>query len=129
MFVVSPAINAFAFEEPVYSGDDTQLTCYVSRGDEPISISWTFNGQVLNSGLGVQVVNVGSKTSLLTLTNVNHRSDGEYSCTARNPAGVAVFSAELTVYGKAICKRSSKSRHEKGGISALAFSFLVGRSR
>ena len=99
--IVGPAINPFAFDQPVYSGDDVQVTCYVSKGDEPISVSWTLNGMPLTSGHnGVQLVNVGSKTSLLTLTNVNHNSDGEYRCLAHNPAGVASYSANLTVYGK-----------------------------
>ena len=98
-----PAINPFAFDQPVYSGDDVQVTCYVARGDEPISLSWTLNGQPLsNSRPGVNLVNVGSKTSLLTLNNVNHHSDGEYRCLARNPAGVVAFSANLTVYGKVV---------------------------
>ena len=99
--IVGPAINPFAFDQPVYSGDDVQVNCYVSKGDEPLSVSWTLNGMPLTSGHnGVQLVNVGSKTSLLTLTNVNHNSDGEYRCLAHNPAGVASYSANLTVYGK-----------------------------
>jgi hypothetical protein len=99
---VLPAINPFAFDQPVYSGDDVQLTCYVARGDEPISVSWTLYGLPLdNSRPGVNLVNVGSKTSLLTMSNVNHNSDGEYRCLAKNPAGVSSYSANLTVYGKA----------------------------
>lgn len=99
---VLPAINPFAFDQPVYSGDDVQLTCYVARGDEPISVSWTLNGLPLdNSRPGVNLVNVGSKTSLLTMSNVNHNSDGEYRCLAKNPAGISSYSANLTVYGKA----------------------------
>lgn len=98
---VLPAINPFAFDSPVYSGDDVQVTCYVSRGDEPISVSWTLNGEPLtDSRSGVQILNVGSKTSLLTLANVNHQSDGEYRCWAKNPAGSASLPASLTVYGK-----------------------------
>lgn len=98
---VLPAINPFAFDQPVYSGDDVQLTCYVARGDEPIAVSWTLDGIPLdNSRPGVNLVNVGSKTSLLTMSNVNHYSDGEYRCVARNPAGISSYSANLTVYGK-----------------------------
>lgn len=100
--LVLPVINPFAFDQPVYSGDDVQLTCYIARGDEPISVWWTLNGQLLdNSRPGVNLVNVGSKTSLLTMSNVNHHSDGEYRCLAKNPAGMSFYSANLTVYGKA----------------------------
>ena len=103
---MGPAINPFAFDEPVYSGDDVQLTCYVSRGDEPVSIWWTLNGARLQDGHGVHLVGVGSKTSLLTMTNVNHYSDGEYRCTAQNPAATVSYSANLTVYGKTLTDES-----------------------
>lgn len=98
---VLPTINPFAFDQPVYSGDEVQVTCYVARGDEPVALSWMFNGQSFGNRPGVSIVNVGSKTSLLTLSNVNHNSDGEYRCLARNPAGTVSFAANLTVYGKA----------------------------
>jgi hypothetical protein len=111
---VLPTINPFAFDQPVYSGDDVQLTCYIARGDEPISVSWTLNGLPLdNSRQGVNLVNVGSKTSLLTMSNVNHNSDGEYRCMAKNPAGVSSYSANLTVYGKANQNGQSQFKKKK----------------
>ena len=99
---VSPSINPFDFEEEVFAGTDVQLNCYVSRGDRPLTIWWTRNDVRLNdeSSAGVGVINVGAKTSLLTLTNVNHHSDGQYRCWAENPAGLTSHSANLTVYGK-----------------------------
>lgn len=94
--VVLPSINPFEFEEEVFSGSDAQLACYVSRGDQPLTIWWTLNGDRLTNG----VTMVNTKTSLLALTNVDHRSDGEYRCYAENPAGLTSYSANLTVYGK-----------------------------
>ena len=101
---VLPSINPFEFEEEVFSGTDAQLGCYVSRGDQPLSIWWTLNGVQItsNATTGVSVVNVGAKTSLLTLTNVDYHSNGEYRCFAENPAGLTSHSANLTVYGKDI---------------------------
>lgn len=122
---VLPAINPFAFDQPVYSGDDVQVTCYVARGDEPISMSWTLNGQPLtNSRPGVNLVNVGSKTSLLTISNVNHHSDGEYRCLARNPAGEVSFSANLTVYGKGWDAKRGRRRPSSGTSSASSAPLL-----
>lgn len=103
----------------MYSGDDVQVNCYVSRGDEPVSVSWTLNGEPLtDSRAGVQILNVGSKTSLLTLNNVNHRSDGEYRCWASNPAGAVSFPANLTVLGKT---RAATRRPPKLRVRPLFF--------
>ena len=99
---VLPSINPFEFEEEIFSGSDAQLTCYISRGDQPLTIWWTLNGVPLtsNATIGVSTVNVGTKTSLLTLTGVDYHSAGEYRCFAENPAGQTSHSANLTVYGK-----------------------------
>jgi len=99
---VLPSINPFEFEEEVFSGSDALLTCHVSRGDQPLTIWWTLNDLQLtnNATSGISMVKVGSKTSLLTLTNVDHHSNGEYRCFAENPAGQTSHSANLTVYGK-----------------------------
>ena len=105
-----PSINPFEFEEEIFSGSDAQLTCYVSRGDQPLSVWWTLNGVQLTSNVttGVSVVNVGTKTSLLTLTGVDHHSNGEYRCFAENPAGLTSYSANLTVYGKVVLTAKKK---------------------
>jgi len=99
---VLPSIHPFEFEEEVFSGSDAQLGCYVSRGDQPLTIWWTLNGAPLtsNATIGVSTVSVGTKTSLLTLTGVDYHSAGEYRCFAENPAGQTSHSANLTVYGK-----------------------------
>ena len=100
--IVLPSINPFEFEEEIFSGSDAQLACYVSRGDQPLTIWWTLNGAPLtsNATIGVSTVSVGTKTSLLTLTGVDYHSAGEYRCFAENPAGQTSHSANLTVYGK-----------------------------
>jgi hypothetical protein len=37
---------------------------------------------------------------MLTITSVEYRHSGEYTCRAENPAGVATYSTELRVNGK-----------------------------
>lgn len=99
---MGPSVTPFEFDESVYSGDEVKVLCHVAKGDEPVAIGWTRNGAPLRAdpAAGVQLQSVGGKTSLLTLTNVGHNSDGEYRCTAYNAAGVAWHAANLTVYGK-----------------------------
>ena len=110
---VLPSINPFEFEEEVFSGSDALLTCHVSRGDQPLTIWWTLNGVRLtsNATTGVSVVNVGAKTSLLTLANVDHHSDGQYHCFAENSGGQTSHSANLTVYGKVTATTKQLQNH------------------
>ena len=110
---VLPSINPFEFEEEIFSGSDAQLACYVSRGDQPLTVWWTHNGVRFDNG----VTMVNTKTSLLALNGVDHHSAGEYRCIAENPAGQTSYSANLTVYGKsATTKRIIKP--SKPSISA-----------
>ena len=104
---VLPSINPFEFEEEVFSGSDVLLTCHVRRGDQPLTIWWTLNGARLTTNATTSVTMFNTKTSVLTLTGVDHYSNGEYRCIAENSAGLTSHSANLTVYGKntAIVKR------------------------
>lgn len=95
-----PSINAFEFDEEIFSGSDAQLSCYVSRGDQPLTIWWTRNGVRISNDAATSVTMFNAKTSVLTLNEVDHHSDGEYRCIAENPAGQTSHSANLTVYGK-----------------------------
>lgn len=80
-------------------GAFAQLSCVITEGDEPLSISWTFHGHDLTSDQGIQTSNHGSRVSLLMITSVGHQHMGQYTCTASNKAGQASFSANLRVNG------------------------------
>ena len=83
----------------VDSGDFAQLTCAVSRGDLPITITWSLKGQELNSGPSVTTTMIGTRTSMLIISDVDYTHIGEYTCRATNPAGSVTHAAELNVNG------------------------------
>jgi hypothetical protein len=43
---------------------------------------------------------IGTRTSILMITSVGYRHSGQYTCTAKNSAGMDHFTTELKVNGK-----------------------------
>lgn len=98
--VVMPRIISFSFgESPIFAGQTAQVTCTVSQGDTPIEIFWTFHGSQEMSQLGISTSKFGAKTSVLLIDSANSFHRGEYTCTAKNPAGSDNYSTSLDVHG------------------------------
>jgi len=103
---VAPRIEPFSFGDPVYDGQSTQVTCFVSEGDLPLDLFWTFSGRagpITSSPLrgGVSVNKMGSKVSMLYIDAASSsRHAGNYTCVATNRAGRADRTATLNVHGK-----------------------------
>lgn len=94
---VSPRIIPFDFgSSPLYSGQSVQVTCLVSEGDSPLEVFWNFNG----SSKGVSTHKLGSKGSSLLIDDVDFEHRGNYTCYAKNIAGIISYSATLNVFGK-----------------------------
>jgi hypothetical protein len=90
----------FSFGDTVMNeGAFAQLSCVVTEGDKPMTISWSFNGHNLTSDLGIHTSNMGPRASILMITSVGHRHRGIYTCVAANLAGKATHSANLRVNG------------------------------
>ena len=104
-FPVAPQILPFAFgDEPASWGELVSVTCSVAKGDQPLEISWAFNGTPIDSHHGSDVV-IGStnkKNSVLTIESVAARHAGEYTCSASNRAGATTHSSRLTVNGTCV---------------------------
>lgn len=96
---VPPHIVPFVAEEPVFAGESVQLNCHVSKGDLPLTITWSFHGKELSSHQGITTMKIGERTSLLTISSATAGNSGEYWCHAANHAGVAVHSTTINVHG------------------------------
>ena len=53
----------------------------------PITITWSLKGQELNSGPSVTTTMVGTRTSMLIISDVDFTHIGEYTCRAINEVG------------------------------------------
>ncbi|XP_059046488.1 cell adhesion molecule DSCAM isoform X7 [Achroia grisella] len=95
---VPPHIVPFEAEEPVFAGESVQLNCHVSKGDIPLTITWSFHGEELSSHQGITTMKIGERSSLLTISSATASNSGEYWCHAANRAGVAVHSASVNVH-------------------------------
>jgi hypothetical protein len=97
---VAPSIAPFSFgESAVNAGQIVQQNCVVLTGDDPLLISWIFNGADASSSFGIHVLRIGSRTSILTIESVRSFHKGSYTCMAANAAGNANFTAHLAVNG------------------------------
>lgn len=90
-------------DEPTNFGDSVGIQCTVTKGDLPISIEWTLNGQLIDAGIatefGIVIGRIGSKSGSLNIDFVNGEHRGYIACQATNPAGTSEFAAELLVNG------------------------------
>ena len=99
-FSEPPQIVPFNFgSNAVNEGDGAQLMCFVQKGDEPLRISWFLKGAVVSSDPSVTTTLLGTRTSMLMISNVGYRHSGTYTCKASNDAGTEDMSATLKVDG------------------------------
>ena len=76
------------------------MTCVVSKGDKPLTITWSLKGDIINSDPTLSTTMLGTQASMLVITAVDYHHSGVYTCRAENPAGITSYSAELLVNGK-----------------------------
>jgi hypothetical protein len=96
-------------------GSFAQLTCVVTEGDEPLTISWSFHGHNLTSDLGIKTTEIGTRTSFLMIPSVAHKHVGNYTCKSINKAGFASNTAELKVNGRYKLEEKGENRKKKEG--------------
>ena len=91
----------FSFgSDSINEGEIAQLICFVSKGDEPLTISWYLKGDTLSSDPSISTTMIGTRTSMLMINNVGYRHSGTYSCRATNHVDSVSQTAELKVDGK-----------------------------
>lgn len=78
------------------------VTCAVVKGDTPIDIVWKLNNNRISTNDGILIMRGGQRNSLLSIDLVNSRHAGNYTCIAKNTAGIVQHSTELFVNGSII---------------------------
>lgn len=102
---VLPVIVPFDFgDETVNEQESVSAMCSVNKGDLPIKIYWSLeNGEGFRTNLSssdtIVVAQTGNKLSVINIESVKAHHRGNYTCFARNRAGIAQHSAFLSVYG------------------------------
>lgn len=100
VFTVRPVLLPFSFgDRPMNPGQIITVPCGVIEGDRPITLHWMFNGNPITPRMGVTVVNLGERSVILSISSVQASHAGNYTCTAKNFAGIDHRSAELVVKG------------------------------
>ena len=93
-----------------------QLSCVVTEGDQPLSISWTFHGAELGSDLDIVTTPIGRRGSMLLISRVGHKHSGSYTCQATNTAGTHTQTAHLYVNGNTFLPPRRKAQKGTGWI-------------
>lgn len=96
---VPPIIEPFSFQDGLSEGMRTRTVCGVSSGDQPLVVSWLKDGQPLSPSLGVNVSALDPYSSLLSISSLDSRHSGDFTCVASNPAAEVRYTAKLQVKG------------------------------
>lgn len=96
-----PHIIPFTFgDEPANQGDSNAINCMITKGDLPLDIKWSLNGQlVINGENGITIVRMSPRLSSLSIDSINGKHRGLFKCMASNVAGTTDHITELKVNG------------------------------
>ncbi|KAL1516797.1 hypothetical protein ABEB36_000653 [Hypothenemus hampei] len=81
----------------MHVGDRASLTCSVTKGDLPLTITWTRDGRILTPGSSVSITQVDQFTSILVIESLSPEHNGNYSCVVRNAAAQVAYTQQLAV--------------------------------
>lgn len=96
---VPPKISPFTADRDLHLGERTTLTCSVTRGDLPLSITWLKDGRSMGPSERVTVTNMDQYNSILMIESLSPDHNGNYSCVARNVAAEVSHTQRLVVHG------------------------------
>ena len=118
-----PLITPFSFGiDSVDEGEFVQVTCNVRRGDLPLSVSWSLEGDTISSEPAITTTMIGVRTSILMISSVGYRHNGKYTCIAKNDAGTSFESTVLKVNG--LCSIGESDREDKEVEGSLFFEII-----
>lgn len=86
--------------------DAVTAVCTITKGDVPVHIWWTLTdpdlleSRNLSSSDGIIITRTTQKVNMLTIEAVKARHRGNYTCYAKNKAGVSSHSTFLHINGE-----------------------------
>ncbi|CAH1132457.1 unnamed protein product [Ceutorhynchus assimilis] len=95
--IVPPKISPFYAASAMHVGDRASLTCSVTKGDLPLTITWTKDNRILSPGSSVSITQVDQFTSILVIESLSPEHNGNYSCVVRNAAAEVAHTQQLAV--------------------------------
>lgn len=110
---VPPKISPFFANRDLHLGERTSLTCSVTRGDQPIRITWLKDGRALGPSERVSITNVDQYNSMLMIESLSPDHNGNISCLVANNAGSTSYSATLVVHGNPSSRSREKNEKKK----------------
>lgn len=99
----APQITPFAFNQNVQENQRSSVLCTISSGDLPVSINWLKDGQLLTPQVATNrkiIIKPDSDQSTLKFASVRLDHAGNYTCVAKNKAGIQAHSAQLIVHSE-----------------------------
>lgn len=98
--LVPPKISPFDFgEETLNSGEPASVQCTILGGDLPMTVTWLLNNESIDEMRDISFSKIGKRIHVLSIESVAGHHAGNYSCRAKNVAGVSEHSAILSVNG------------------------------
>ncbi|XP_039300618.1 LOW QUALITY PROTEIN: Down syndrome cell adhesion molecule-like protein Dscam2, partial [Nilaparvata lugens] len=110
--IVPPKLSPIIPDRTHNVGDRASLTCSVTKGDLPLTITWLKDGRPMDlqtsgglqnsAGLqdtsgGVSVTHVDRFNSILLVESLSPEHNGNYTCVAANPAAQVMHTQRLVV--------------------------------
>lgn len=100
LFLDAPKLQEFSFPKATVLGESLSASCIASKGDRPLTFSWTKDGVTVVNSDRISVNSIAPNVALLTIPAVAVRDMGNYSCIARNAYGEDAVMATLITDGK-----------------------------
>lgn len=128
VIIVPPTISPFYVASALHVGDRASLTCAVTKGDLPLTITWTKDGRVVTTGNSITIKPVDHFTSILGIDSLSPEHNGNYSCVVQNAAAQVSHTQQLAVNGNSALDAAGLmiNMPDKTSLSCPVFSYLVG---
>lgn len=91
-----PTIQEFQFPKKLVTGEKASVTCMVRKGKPPFTFVWLKDSKEISNFDFIKVLST-EELSTLTVSPIQQKSSGNYTCRVKNPFGTDEHSTMLTV--------------------------------